>query len=248
MIGADVLGRLIQPGQEVPVGAMTALAGGPWLLYLAWKTAKRHSKGDRQMGGTLKPVKLPVVVSIMSALIVVVLALAFSYNGMSWSFDWMKPVVWNFRIPRVLTAFIVGSNACACRCIIARSFTESVSGCKCVRGNLDGWRWGDVAIGRNSCHTCSIYADRCRRRSCSCSWYNYADRMEKQFSADARRFDGDCDIRIRFRGDASVCREGEIGGCLSTCMAIGQYVRERLGGCSAFVTEFSFCSSVRPSI
>ena len=42
MIGADVLGRLIQPGQEVPVGAMTALVGGPWLLYLAWKTAKSH--------------------------------------------------------------------------------------------------------------------------------------------------------------------------------------------------------------
>ena len=44
LIGADVLGRLIQPGQEVPVGAMTALIGGPWLLYLAWKTAKTHSR------------------------------------------------------------------------------------------------------------------------------------------------------------------------------------------------------------
>ena len=58
LIGADVLGRLIQPGQEVPVGAMTALIGGPWLLYLAWKTAKTHSRGDRQMGGTLKPMRL----------------------------------------------------------------------------------------------------------------------------------------------------------------------------------------------
>lgn len=108
LIGADVLGRLIQPGQEVPVGAMTALAGGPWLLYLAWKTAKSHTKGDRQMGGTLKPVKLPVVISIVTILIVTVFALAFSYNGMSWSLDWMKPVVWNFRVPRVLTAFIIG--------------------------------------------------------------------------------------------------------------------------------------------
>ena len=108
IIGADVLGRLIQPGQEVPVGAMTALVGGPWLLYLAWKTAKSHTKGDRQMGGTLKPVKLPVIISIVTVLIVVVLTLAFSYNGMSWSFDWMKPVIWNFRVPRVITAFIIG--------------------------------------------------------------------------------------------------------------------------------------------
>ena len=68
LIGADVLGRLIQPGQEVPVGAMTALIGGPWLLYLVWKTAKTHSRGDRQMGGTLKPVKLPVVVTIIVVL------------------------------------------------------------------------------------------------------------------------------------------------------------------------------------
>lgn len=108
LIGADVLGRLIQPGQEVPVGAMTALVGGPWLLYLAWKTAKSHTKGDRQMGGTLKPVKLPVVITIITALIVAVVALTFSYNGMAWSLDWMKPVVWNFRVPRVLTAFIIG--------------------------------------------------------------------------------------------------------------------------------------------
>ncbi|WOV87634.1 iron ABC transporter permease [Sporosarcina oncorhynchi] len=108
LIGADVLGRLIQPGQEVPVGAMTALVGGPWLLYLAWRTAKTHSRGDRQMGGTLKPVKLPIVVAIVTVLIVGVLTLALSYNGSVWSMDWMKPVIWNFRVPRVLTAFIVG--------------------------------------------------------------------------------------------------------------------------------------------
>ena len=108
LIGADVLGRLIQPGQEVPVGAMTALIGGPWLLYLAWKTAKTHSRGDRQMGGTLKPVKLPVVITIVVALIVVIISLALSFNGTAWTTEWLKPVVWNFRVPRVLTAFIVG--------------------------------------------------------------------------------------------------------------------------------------------
>lgn len=108
LIGADVLGRLIQPGQEIPVGAMTALIGGPWLLYLAWKTAKTHTRGDRQMGGTLKPKKLPVVVSVVGVFIIVIISLALSFNGATWTIEWLKPVVWNFRVPRVLTAFIVG--------------------------------------------------------------------------------------------------------------------------------------------
>ncbi|MCG3086666.1 iron ABC transporter permease [Sporosarcina cyprini] len=108
LIGADVLGRMIEPGQEVPVGAMTALIGGPWLLYLAWKTAKTHSKGDRQMGGALKPKKLPVVVPVVLALIAVVVVVALSFNGSAWSMEWTKPVIWNFRVPRVLTAFVIG--------------------------------------------------------------------------------------------------------------------------------------------
>lgn len=108
LIGADVLGRLIQPGQEVPVGAMTALIGGPWLLYLAWRTAKTHQRGDKQMGGALKPVKLPLVLAIVGALIVIVFVFALSFNGSEWTFEWMKPAIFNFRIPRVITAFIVG--------------------------------------------------------------------------------------------------------------------------------------------
>ncbi|MBS4205714.1 iron ABC transporter permease [Lederbergia citrea] len=108
LIGADVLGRFIQPGQEVPVGAMTALIGGPWLLYLAWKTARSYQRGERQMGGTAKPVKLPVAIPILILLIAAVITTALSFNGMEWTMDWLKPVVWNFRVPRVLTAFIVG--------------------------------------------------------------------------------------------------------------------------------------------
>lgn len=108
LIGADVLGRLIQPGQEVPVGAMTALIGGPWLLYLAWKTAKTLKRGDRQVGGTTKPVRLTVLVPILILLILGITVLALSFNGAAWNFAWLEPVVWNFRVPRVLTSFIVG--------------------------------------------------------------------------------------------------------------------------------------------
>ncbi|MDQ0252759.1 iron complex transport system permease protein [Evansella vedderi] len=114
IVGADVLGRLIQPGQEVPVGAMTALIGGPWLLYLAWRTARSMKSSDRQMGGTTKPIKLRVILPILSLFIAVSMVVAFSYNGVAWSFEWTNPAVWTFRIPRVLTAFIVGMMLAVC--------------------------------------------------------------------------------------------------------------------------------------
>src|SRR5690606_27875049 len=76
LIGADVLGRLIQPGQEVPVGAMTALVGGPWLLYLAWRTAKSMKRGERQMGGTTKPIRLKFIVPILVVIILGITVLA----------------------------------------------------------------------------------------------------------------------------------------------------------------------------
>ncbi len=108
LVAADVLGRLIQPGQEVPVGAMTALIGAPWLLYLAWRTAKSMKRSDRQMGGTTTPIKLTVIIPIMIILIALTSILALSYNGQAWTIEWLNPVVWNFRIPRVLTSFLVG--------------------------------------------------------------------------------------------------------------------------------------------
>jgi iron complex transport system permease protein len=108
MIGADVLGRMIQPGQEVPVGAMTALIGGPWLLYLAWKTARSIKRSDRQMGGTTSPIRLKVIIPILMAMITLSVVIAFSYNGTEWSLNWTNTYIWNFRIPRVLTSFIVG--------------------------------------------------------------------------------------------------------------------------------------------
>ncbi|MDT8859273.1 iron ABC transporter permease [Alkalihalobacillus sp. MEB130] len=108
MVGADVLGRIIQPGQEVPVGAMTALIGGPWLLYLAWKTARSIKRSDKQMGGTTSPVRLKVIIPILGLLVVLSVVTAFSYNGTEWSLNWTNPYIWNFRIPRVLTSFIVG--------------------------------------------------------------------------------------------------------------------------------------------
>ena len=41
LLGADVVGRLIDPtGAELPVGAVTAMIGSPWLIYLVYRMMK----------------------------------------------------------------------------------------------------------------------------------------------------------------------------------------------------------------
>ncbi|RNA67479.1 iron ABC transporter permease [Alteribacter keqinensis] len=108
LVGADVLGRLIQPAQEIPAGAMTALLGSPWLLYLAWRTAKALKQGDRQMGGTRSPVKMKIIVPVLLVSSAIVILIAYSYNALTGGFDWSGAAVWTFRAPRVITAFLVG--------------------------------------------------------------------------------------------------------------------------------------------
>lgn len=110
LISADVLSRWIQPAQEMPVGAMTALVGGPWLMYLAYRTAKKQKRGEKPLGGTKNPVSLRWLLPVLLVLAGLFIYASFSYNGTTWANikDWLAPVIWQFRIPRVLTAFIAG--------------------------------------------------------------------------------------------------------------------------------------------
>ncbi|OIJ17235.1 hypothetical protein BKP37_01650 [Anaerobacillus alkalilacustris] len=110
LISADVVARLIQPGQEIPVGAMTALIGGPWLMFLAYRTAKKQKRGERSLGGTKNPLSLTWLLPVTILCIVIVLYLSFSFNGTTWTpiSEWNSTIIWNFRIPRTLTAFIIG--------------------------------------------------------------------------------------------------------------------------------------------
>ncbi|OIJ19053.1 iron ABC transporter permease [Anaerobacillus alkalidiazotrophicus] len=110
LISADVVARLIQPGQEIPVGAMTALIGGPWLMFLAYRTAKKQKRGERSLGGTKNPLSLTWLLPVTILCIIIVLYLSFSFNGTTWTpiSEWNSTIIWNFRIPRTLTAFIIG--------------------------------------------------------------------------------------------------------------------------------------------
>jgi iron complex transport system permease protein len=111
LISADVAARWLQPGQEIPVGALTALIGGPWLMYLAYRTSKNQKRGEKSLGGTKHPISLKLLLPSLFLLIGVVLYISFSYNGDAWTpvSEWRSLIVWSFRIPRVLTAFIIGA-------------------------------------------------------------------------------------------------------------------------------------------
>ncbi|WP_227937122.1 iron ABC transporter permease [Alkalihalobacillus deserti] len=111
LIAADVVARWIQPAQEIPVGAMTALVGGPWLMYLAYRTAKRQKRGEKPLGGTKNPVSLKILIPSILLVIGVVVFISFSFNGETWIpvSEWTSKIVWNFRIPRVITAFAIGA-------------------------------------------------------------------------------------------------------------------------------------------
>ncbi|MCY9514043.1 iron ABC transporter permease [Paenibacillus apiarius] len=115
LIGADVFGRWLSPAAEVPVGAMTALIGGPWLMVLAYRTGKKHSSRTNRLGGTDTPKSFLVLVLLLSVLSVFVLLLGLSFGGTKWlssaalldGSGWSSAAV-QFRIPRVLGAFLVG--------------------------------------------------------------------------------------------------------------------------------------------
>lgn len=66
-------------------------------------------RGGRQMGGTTKPVSLKLLVPFFAGASLIVITLASSFNGSAWNLGWLSPVIWDFRVPRVLTAFIVGT-------------------------------------------------------------------------------------------------------------------------------------------
>lgn len=114
LIGADVLGRTIQPDAEVPVGALTAMAGAPWLLYLAWKTATQRRTAGLSLGGTPKPHRLIVIAPLFFIVSVLSVVFAISYNGIEFSLDWAGSLIQTFRMPRVLTAYSIGVVLAVC--------------------------------------------------------------------------------------------------------------------------------------
>ncbi|MFC5701257.1 Fe(3+)-hydroxamate ABC transporter permease FhuB [Cohnella faecalis] len=126
LVGADTIARaFIASYGELPAGAITAIIGAPWLIWLALRTAHRADSASagasavRLSGGSgFIPYKVWVV--FLTALLVAV----WIFNLMSGALDltvWevlqaltgggdemAKQIVLDFRLPRLLTAGLAG--------------------------------------------------------------------------------------------------------------------------------------------
>ncbi|KGX86090.1 iron ABC transporter permease [Pontibacillus litoralis] len=117
LIMADILVRLVSQTSELPVGAMTALIGGPWLVYLAIQMGanRKASSSSAMLGGHdfFQRKGLAIVVASILAAGTVFVSLLFggtSFTPITQIFHEMAHnlYVWDFRVPRVLVSFLVG--------------------------------------------------------------------------------------------------------------------------------------------
>ena len=115
LVSADILIRLISQTSELPVGAMTAIIGGPWLIYLAIKMGKQRSNaGGSLVGNDLFKHKKSLMIGL-SAISLVMMSISLLFG--STAFTPLNEIinelmhnlyVWDFRVPRVLVSFFVG--------------------------------------------------------------------------------------------------------------------------------------------
>lgn len=115
LVGADILVRFISPTTEIPVGAMTAIIGGPWLIYLAVKMGKTRQAKGSSLNGHESFSRKWLVFSILLLFLTLIIVMSLLFGGTSFTpiqslFSELStnPYVWNFRVPRVLVSFMVG--------------------------------------------------------------------------------------------------------------------------------------------
>lgn len=115
LIGADILVRMLSKTSELPVGAMTAIIGGPWLVYLAFRMGVATRTKAGTLDGQVRIRSLsrfyPAVILAMLGLIIVSL----SFGGTQFTSLSELPqqlmhnrYVWDFRVPRVMVSFMIG--------------------------------------------------------------------------------------------------------------------------------------------
>ena len=84
---------------------------------------------------------------------------AFSFNGSAWTTEWLKPVVWNFRVPRVFTAFIIGVMLAIRRRYYCKGVLRNPLADASILGvTFNGWRGSNDASRVVSRNSGSIYA------------------------------------------------------------------------------------------
>ncbi|SFB39529.1 iron complex transport system permease protein [Lentibacillus halodurans] len=124
LLFADVLARVIDPSfSELPVGAVTALIGAPWLIYLVLRM-KRFKYGDENTsviaGKSSASLSIKVVIPVLFIIILLTMFISLASGNygfepvLFWhalfgqSDDFMLGLVMDLRLPRALVALISG--------------------------------------------------------------------------------------------------------------------------------------------
>ncbi|PRO66077.1 iron ABC transporter permease [Alkalicoccus urumqiensis] len=129
LIGADVLARIIdQSARELPVGAVTAFIGAPWLIWLIWKYRGTFFAGaSRRSSQTManRPWPFAVVLPLAAAALLAsfFFSTAVSSQGFAIVETWraftdpeaesLRFLVFDLRLSRVLVAAVAGAMLAA---------------------------------------------------------------------------------------------------------------------------------------
>ncbi|MEI3611518.1 iron ABC transporter permease [Pseudogracilibacillus sp. SO30301A] len=115
LIGADILVRFVSLKSELPVGAMTAIIGGPWLVYLAFKMGRTTKTTAGVIDGEVRIQKLSRFILSVIAIVFALTVLSLSFGGTSFTSLIELPqelmhnrFVWDFRVPRTFVAILIG--------------------------------------------------------------------------------------------------------------------------------------------
>ncbi|MFD2655451.1 iron ABC transporter permease [Gracilibacillus thailandensis] len=124
LIGADVLARILDPSfSELPVGAITAFIGAPWLIWLIMnKQNKKYSSKDTGIlaGQINSPViqKWGILILSLIAVMILFVGISTGNNGIQLiqtfqalflnNDDFIKNMVLDLRLPRLLVAAVSG--------------------------------------------------------------------------------------------------------------------------------------------
>ncbi|SET98229.1 iron complex transport system permease protein [Salinibacillus kushneri] len=125
LIGADVLARILDDSfSELPVGAVTALIGSPWLIILVVRKFRANSseKGAVSAGQVQLPISPKWLFTSLLFLLVIAIFIGISTGNygveigvtidviLGNSNEFMRNLIFDLRMPRILVAAISGAG------------------------------------------------------------------------------------------------------------------------------------------
>ncbi|MEK3719851.1 iron ABC transporter permease [Paenibacillus sp. FSL H8-0034] len=126
LVGADTVARMFHSTLgELPAGAVTAMIGGPWLIWLAIRGIReqRSAEGSSSMsvGNLNRKIPYSVLVLTVSVALVLLITVSVMAGSMRLSFmevwsiwsgggtELARNIVFNLRLPRILVAAMAGA-------------------------------------------------------------------------------------------------------------------------------------------